>query len=481
MYELREYQLNAVESLRNQMRIGNKRPLLVSACGSGKTVIAAHIMASAVLKKSRVLFIAHRKEIIDQTSAKLSALDIEHGIIMAGHRPSAMQTVYVASIQTLIRRDPPLADLIIIDEAHHASAATYQKIVETYSNATILGLTATPCRGDGKGLGNTFNSLVQVAQIKELIDMGFLVPAIIYAPSKPDLGGVHIKRGDYDAAELEKASDIPKLVGDIVEHWHKLASDRQTIVFATTIAHSHHLMDAFVNSGVTCEHIDGKTEKSLREQILARHNSGETRILCNVGVCTEGYDSPVVSCIILARPTKSFGLFYQMVGRGMRPYPGKQNMILLDHAGAVYEHGLLDQHIDWTLDSSTQAAKKQKYEKKTLMPWTCGNCFKINEPSKDKHCSGCGLAPLPRAKSPSIGDGLLQKVDKATRKFTSTEDKEKFWVSCIYKASNLGLKIGAAAHMYKKQIGTWPSHTFAIIPKGKTEWQKTASQFLQDR
>lgn len=470
-----------MENVRAQIRAGNKRPLLVSPTGSGKTVIAAHIIASAIVKQSRVLFIAHRKEIIDQTSSKLNQLDIEHGIIMSGHRPSAWSRVNVASIQTLVRRDPPLADLIIIDEAHHASATTYQKLINAYPHATILGLTATPCRTDGKGLGKTFNSIVHVAQTKELIDMGFLVSTIAYAPSKPDLGGVHIRRGDYDAAELEEAVDKPKLIGDIVEHWHRLASDRLTIIYATNIKHSHHITEAFINSGVTCEHLDGTTEKHLREQILERQRTGETRIVSNVGVLTEGYDCPAVSCIVLARPTKSFGLFLQMAGRGMRPSPGKENLLLLDHAGAVYEHGLIDQPIEWQLDHSNAIAKKQTYEKKTLMPWTCDHCFKINEPSKDKYCTGCGLAPTPRAKSPAIGEGMLQKVEKATRKFTSREDKERFWLECMYKARSLGLKIGAAAHMYKKLIGTWPSHTFAIIPKGKTEWQKTASQFLQDR
>lgn len=443
---------------------------------SGKTVIASHLIDSAVIKRSRVVFIAHRKEIIDQTSEKLRSMDIEHGIIMSGHAPSALAEVFVASIQTLVRRELPQADLIILDESHHGPCNSFQKIIEAYPNAVIIGLTATPCRGDGRGLGNIFNSIVQVAQTYELISQGYLVPTIVYAPSKPDLGGVHIRRGDYDAAELENAVDRPKLVGDIVDHWHKLAHGRQTIVFATGIPHSLHLVEAFRNSGETCEHIDGETPKRQREEILGRLISCETRIVCNVGVLTEGFDAPSVSCIVLARPTKSFGLYLQMAGRGLRPSPGKENLLLLDHAGAVYEHGMVDQHIDWTMDEKEKAFRKKEYEKKTLMPWTCGHCFRINEPSKDKHCVGCGFMKTRTDSSPAIGEGSLKKIEKAERRYKSKEDKQKYWIECAFKARHLGLNIGAAAHMYKKQIGVWP-RGLERVPRGN-QWQMSAQEFL---
>ena len=478
MFDPRPYQVDAIERIRNEIRAGNKRPLLVSPTGSGKTVIASHIINSAIQRRSRILFIAHRKEIIDQTSRKLTALEIDHAIIMSGYDRSAMATVHVASIQTLIRREYPSVDLIIIDESQHVSAKSYQKIIAAYPDAVIIGLTATPCRGDGKGLGGTFNSIVHVAQVRELIDMGYLVPAVVYAPSKPDLQGVNIKRGDYDAAALETAVDKPKLIGDIVQHWYQLAKDRQTIVFATGISHSQHLLEEFRNSGIPAEHLDGETPRVMREAILNRLESGETRVVCNVGVLTEGFDSPGVSCIVLARPTKSFGLFIQMAGRGMRPSPGKENLLILDHAGAVYEHGMIDQDIDWTLDPSRVSVVKKEYEKRELMPWTCGHCFKVNEPSRNKHCTGCGLVPVKAAKSPAIGDGQLKRVVKADRKVSSLIEKEKFWIECLYKAKSLGMKIGAAAHMYRKQTGVWPHHSFKKTPKG-VEWRMTTEAFLR--
>ncbi len=274
------------------MLAGHRRPLLVLPTGGGKTVVAARIIAGAVERGRRIIFIAHRKELIDQASAKLDASGIDHGIIMASHwrrRPDA--PVQVASIATLINRDlqhPP--DLIFIDECHRARAASYQSILEAYPAAFAIGLTATPIRSDGKGLGNLFDRIVQGPSVAHLTEQGFLVPARVYAPANPDTAGVKVTAGDYNQGALQQVMDKPKLTGDIVAHWRRLAEGRLTVCFASGIQHSQHIVEQFRDAGVTAEHIDGTTPKEDRERTLADLAAGRVQVVSNYGVLTEGWD-----------------------------------------------------------------------------------------------------------------------------------------------------------------------------------------------
>jgi superfamily II DNA or RNA helicase len=248
--------------------------------------------------------------------------------VRSWHSPSRLpgarlcEPLQISSIATLHARairanviDLPSADLVIVDEAHHARARSYTKIIEKYPHAVILGLTATPCRGDGRGLGNVFECLVECPSVAELIADGHLVPTKVYAPSLPDLRGVSVKRGDYVESQLAERMNNTRLVGDVVEHWHRLGERRQTVIFATGVAHSLHIRDEFRRAGVLAEHIDGTTPVEEREAILGRLAAGKVEIVCNAMVLTEGWDQPSVSCLVLARPTKSLGLCRQMVGR----------------------------------------------------------------------------------------------------------------------------------------------------------------------
>jgi superfamily II DNA or RNA helicase len=270
--------------------------------------------------------------------------------------------VQIASVQTLwarcVRTDKaplPRAELIIVDEAHHIAAQTWRKILEAYPNARRIGLSATPCRSDGRGLGNYFDELIEGPQIPELIVQKHLVPTVYYAPDEPDLRGVETRQGDYVVNQLANRMNRDDLVGDIVSNWHKLAQGRKTLVFCVDVAHSAHVRNEFVKSGVRAEHVDGSTPKTERDAILARLASGETQVVCNCMVLTEGFDLPAIGSIMLARPTKQIGLFRQMAGRGLRPAPGKTNLILIDHSGAVYRHGLLEDRVEWTLDVTKRA------------------------------------------------------------------------------------------------------------------------------
>ena len=257
--------------------------LIVAPTGSSKTIVAAEVIADYMRRYRPVVVLAHRKEIIDQTSKKLYRAKIRHGIVKAGYSPRPMESVQVASVQTLWVRAMrsqamtlPPADLLIIDECHHATARTWRKLIEAYPDAVLIGLTATPCRGDGCGLGGIFTCMIEAPQVPDLIEGGFLVRSRVYAPVRPNLRGVHVRHGDYVENELAARMDNPKLVGDIVTHWHKFAERRKTVAFAVNVAHSLHLQNEFVRAGVRAEHLDGGTPDDDRDAILALTASSDS-------------------------------------------------------------------------------------------------------------------------------------------------------------------------------------------------------------
>lgn len=416
---LRQYQNDFIAEFHRLVEAGQRRILGVAPTGSGKTILFADIIRSKASACRPVLVLDHRREIIGQTSRKIADLNIPHGIIMAGTQPRPLELVQVAAIQTLHRRaihaevmDLPPADLLVIDEAHHCPAATYQAIIDAYPNAVLLGLTATPCRGDGRGLGGIFETIIECPQIAPLIAQGFLVRTKCYAPAIPDLKGVQTIAGDYHEGELADRMDRPQLIGDIVTHWHKFSERRKTVAFAVNVAHSVHLRDEFINSGVRAEHIDANTPKPERDATLARLASGEIELVSNCMVLTEGWDMPEVGCCILARPTKRMGLFRQMIGRVLRPAPNKTDAIILDHSGAVYRHGFVEDAVEWTLDPDTRATSPDHTTRKdgtTSRLKECPQCQAImiaGEP-----CFNCGYAPAPAPRPVIFADGELSLGD----------------------------------------------------------------------
>jgi superfamily II DNA or RNA helicase len=471
MTELRPYQSNVVTRFHDAVAAGERRIILVSPTGSGKTVIANDIIRTERAALRKVIMLAHRREIIGQTSNKLFSAGVFHGVIQAGISPRPLEPVQVASIQTLharcIRSDRlelPPADLLIIDECHHCPAETYRKIIAGYPDAVLLGLTATPCRGDGRGLGGIFDTMIECPQVAELQDGGYLVKAKYYAPTKPDLEGVHTRLGDYVENELADRMDKPKLVGDVVTNWHKYGERRKTVVFAVNVQHSLHIRDEFIKSGVRAEHIDGGTPKPERDATLSRLASGEIELVTNCMVLTEGWDCPEVSCCVLARPTRHMGLFRQMIGRVLRPAAGKLDCIVIDHAGAVLEHGFVEDPVEWTLDRNERATNRA-HDKRTT--WNgpgvldCSQCGAIREGGKA--CPCCGFLPQRLPKTIPFCDGDLGLVEGG--KVAPAQHDRAQWHAMLTAIGNeRGYKPGWASVNYKEKFGQWPvSRTIAPI------------------
>jgi DNA repair protein RadD len=384
---LRPYQNDAIAAIRARIAARIRRVLLVMPTGGGKTVVAAEMIRSAVARGKRVLFTAHRKELIDQTFEKLCRFGVSAGVLMgADARRDDYWPVQIASIQTLARRLDrlPPADVVFVDEAHHAISNSYRDVVERYPNAVIIGLTATPWRLGKLTLAELFEELVLAATPAELMAIGSLVPYDAYAYDSPDLHEIPTVAGEYNQKQLAVACNTQILVGSVVREYLTHGQGRRGILFPVDVEHSKGLIDEFQRAGVTAAHLDCHTPKRERERILAALHSGETRIVASVGVLTEGFDCPAVEVIMVARPTQSLSLHLQMLGRGLRPSPdtGKARALIHDHAGNLLRHGLVEDERDYSL-RATPARDRAMH--------TCPFChFLFSSIRSDGRCPKCG-------------------------------------------------------------------------------------------
>ncbi len=463
---LRPYQTQAVEDLRESFRMGNRRLLLQAGTGSGKTIIASEIIKSAVYKGKYVLFLAHRRELIDQCSDKLDRFGVNHGIIMAGRKRAMVENVQVGSVQTIWTRAvkakkmplPPV-DLLVIDECHRSLSKSYLHLInyflEVSPTTVVLGMTATPVRGDGRGLGEVYQDMITCPSIRELTSQGFLVPIRYFAPSSPDLDGVHTRMGDYVEKELEERMDKTPLIGNIVENWGRIADGKQTVVFATGVKHSIHITEEFQKAGVQAAHIDGNTPHHEREVILSDLWKGNLQVVSNCMVLTEGWDCPPVSCCILARPTKSIGLYLQMCGRTLRPWVNKTDCLLVDHSGSVYTHGFVDGEIPWDLDARRKIQERlQDTKKKEPKPITCPECQFVFRSLAE--CPECGWKPKIKGQEYHWIKGQLVEVNKEIE-FQYSRRMRKAWFQQLqWICHEKGYSRGWVGHTFRKKFKMWP-------------------------
>lgn len=339
------------------------------------------------------MILTHRQELLDQTARTLREIGVDHGLIMAGRAPDPMARVQVASVQTLARRleRTPPPDLIVIDEGHHATAGTWRRVVQAFPSARILGVTATPERLDGKGLGTEFggiyDDLIRGPEVSDLIRRGFLSQPIYYAPPGVDMAGTRMSGGDYRRDEAEEKVDKPTITGDAVDHYRRLCNGAPAIAFCVSIQHAEHVAEAFRAAGFRAASIDGTLNDRDRRERIRDLGTGRLHVLTSCEIISEGTDIPVVTAAILLRPTASLGLHLQQVGRVLRVAPGKANAIILDHCGNCHRHGLAEDVRDWSLEGAT--ARKRKAEEKAAIRYRqCPRCFCVHAPAPK--CDQCG-------------------------------------------------------------------------------------------
>ena len=368
--ELRDYQAKALEVIDQELEFYD-RLLISSPTGSGKTVTFCEWIKRHT--ELRILVLVHREELVSQTSKTLTRMGVAHGMITSDGTKNLSERVHVAMVQTFNRRKgkiPIKYDVIIPDEAHLSVANTYKGIFETQAQSKIIGFTATPVRLSKKNkLSDVYQFMYEVTSVRELIERGFLANYAGFVYEQPDMKGVRVKNGEYDSEESGRRGSA--IVGDVVGRWCESARDLTTAVFACSILHSKTLVEGFEARGIRAESVDGSTPSGLRRDIFRRMSTGETRVLVNVGIVTEGFDLPALKCVVLCRPTMSLALYLQMVGRALRPF-GAQGARIHDHAGCVLKHGLPDAVRDWTLDKGGGAASTEE-----LGLSTCRKCLAI--------------------------------------------------------------------------------------------------------
>ena len=353
--ELRSYQQDFINDVRQEFTHGNKRVVGVAPCGAGKTIMTGWMIRESLAKGKRSIFFVHRNELIEQTAQTFDDLHIPYGIISADEDMHLDEPVQIASVQTLARRLDliPAPDFLICDECHHILANTYKRILDAFPKAFLLGVTATPQRTGGISLCDVFQSMVESLSVNELIQRGNLTPFKYFAPEiGVDLSSVREKFGEFVTDDIADVMEDKKIIGGIVEHYKKLADGKQAICYCVNVRHSKSVAEAFNRAGIPAAHVDGNTPKIVRAELVEKFRRDEIKVLCNCNLFSEGFDVPHCQAVILARPTMSLTLYIQQAMRAMRPDPADPDKvaIIIDHVNNYERHGLPNKNHDWSLE-----------------------------------------------------------------------------------------------------------------------------------
>jgi superfamily II DNA or RNA helicase len=365
-YQLRPYQSDLLDRLSQSWDTGNRSVMLQLPTGGGKTILFSHLVQTFVVSQKTVLVLAHREELITQAADKIQTITgIAPGIIKAGYKPDYTKPIQVASVQSLTRRlkHCPQFDLIVIDEAHHATANSYRSILAHFPNSLVLGVTATPIRLDGSGFRGLFDDLISGVTVKELIEMGSLSPFKYYAPERSmSLVGVKKRGGDYSAESIALANPSESVAADCLKAYGDYLGGKQVVIFGVSVVHSLAIATSFCANNIPAAHLDGNSDPDTRSRTMSAFREGRIRVLTNCALFDEGLDIPGLDGVILARPTASLGRYLQMVGRALRPSPDKPHATIIDLAGNWVRHGLPDDERLWSLDG-VEVVKREKTKK----------------------------------------------------------------------------------------------------------------------
>jgi superfamily II DNA or RNA helicase len=416
--QLRDYQETNIAEIRSLLRT-HRAIVWQLSTGAGKSYGSSYMLGKAAERGKPSWFCCHRREIATQVSAALKAAGVDHGFIMAGAHYDPRKLVHVCSIDTLRRRLTKLRkpSLLVLDECHHVLANTWSEVFESIPNAAKIGLSATPRRTSGEGLGKHFSAIVCGPPMRELIERGYLKKYRLFGPAKHiDVSNLHVRNGDYVPAELDEIMSKPQIVGDAVAAVKRYAHDRKGIIFCHSIEASQRTAESFRQAGIVCVHVDGKTDDSLRVQIVRDFERGVVQYMTNVSLYGEGIHCPGVSCVVQLRPTESLTLDLQQKGRGLAKSNGDADCILIDQASNFLRFGLPDDERSWALDYAPRGKKKEA----SVTVRQCPACYAAM-PGGAVRCAECGHIFEAKPRTIEEIEGELAEVDTSKRRELTPE------------------------------------------------------------
>ncbi len=480
MIDLRGYQEKSTVMLGQSIASGHRAPLVVKPTGSGKTRFAAAICERATIKGNHVLFLAPRRGLVFQTEESFRRLGVDSGILMAGVEYDPRHMVEVGSIDTVVARIGKdelnnsrmcveAAQIIIIDEAHTSVSKKRLEFIMSIlngkygENKIIIGLTASPCVAGGGGLGAGYDDLIIPVTMRELIDQGYLCQPRYYSAQRPDLSNVGMTAGEWKQNELGEVYADPKIMGDVLSNWVRIAENTITVVFTPTRKNAAELVEQFNAAGYSSEYVDANTKDEDREEIYRRLSTGQTKCLMNVGIVSMGTDIPSIQTVVMATATKSITKWMQAVGRALRPEDGKDCAYIIDHGGMSIDPnmGPVEDIIDWSLDVKSKIQdrilqrKKEKCEPKEIKCSACGVVFKARH-----NCPVCGFAMKQPTEALEFYEADLQEMKSEGKKANKTmtpEEKREFFGGLKQYARMKGYSAGWANHTYRDKFGVWPN------------------------
>ncbi len=467
MTDLRPYQQQALDEIRAHYASGIKRVLLHASVGSGKTVVFSEVLKGVIAKGRRAVVIIRGKDLIDQTSQRLFRENVPHGCLQGTHwNRNDNAPVQICSVDTLYRRKiAPKADLVVIDEAQYANSESFLWVIAQYPNAYFLPVSATPHHK--KGFRHIADVVVHPISTAELMDQGYLSRPRYFAPTTLDLTTVKIDSStkDYNVAQAAEVLLGSTIYGDVVSQYKAMSNDRPAICFALNIEHSKILRDRFIAAGVPAVHVEADTSRSDRDDAIARLKSGEIKVICNVGILCVGVDIPFLETVILARPTKSYNLYIQQIGRGSRVTDTKNTFLILDHTNNIHEHGFLENEKPCDLEAEE---KKVKEVKERIV--TCMNCYGTFA-YRFEDGNNCPLCGESCKREREAVESKIKEEEAAVLKELSVKEFATKWQEVllfIERAVKNRNKCGMVYHLTKDKFGE---------DYAKSVWRATKKEF----
>ena len=486
MIELRPHQVDIVNAVRESLRKGNKRVIIQAPCSTGKTVIAAHMLESAMRKGKKAVMLCDRVRLVDQTCKTLDTAGLkgQYSVMMSDHPLfDPHKLIQVCSTQTAINRTKSqalAADLFIVDECH-VLFKSVRDLMKRFNNTTWIGLSATPMSA-GLGAPGLFQDLITTITTPELMEKGWLTKTEYYAGHQINLQGVRSIKNptggtDYDPKQVEKIlMEDQVLQGDVIKNFKLHAGeDKAGIAFSSSIAHSKALVDAMNEAGVSAAHIDGYMKQEERQVLFDAHEAGEIQLLSTAKLLNTGYDASFVEVLLDLAPTKSKIRFCQTAGRIWRIHPGKEKAVYLDFCGNVKRHGFPELISAAVLDDGSKRyneaklVKKDETEKEPILH-TCPQCSSLY---KFRKCLACGYE-LPSSAKIYHDDQVLSKIEKPKMK-----DKAQFYQELLAYSLLKGYSEGWCAHTYRLKYNVWPKNIDRVPAKYVSEEVRNFIKYKQ--